>query len=171
MRGLLAFVPEGETVAEVLSGQILMNPPSGGKIPAVLTVNIQFSPREVAESFDYGVNVRLIRYDPAYQVLTRHKGMTAMSLVAIPPSSTLALDAAHKIIKPSGPAVHSVKFDFMLDASQLPSGTKITAAITVVPELAPMEIFAAVATVPAAPAPTGRFIIIVRIRFAQDLVA
>jgi len=78
-----------------------------------------------------------------------------MSLVAIPPSSTLFIDAANKIIKPSGPAVHSVKFDFMLDATQLPSGTKITAAITVVPELAQTETFAAIASVPAAPAPAG----------------
>jgi hypothetical protein len=143
-----------KTVAEIIQGTITFGTPAAGRWPITLVVEIRFRQREIDEALSYGVNVALLKYDPAVQILTRHKGIQAMSLVSIPINANLALPTLgrrSRIIRPTDTMVRKIQFDFTMSLTAVPAGTQIHAVMTVVPEICETENFATAATVPAAP--------------------
>ena len=124
-------------MAEIVQGNLSIDPPIGGRVPIILFVEVLFTQREVDEKLNYGLNVMLLRHDPpTVQVFTRRTGMTAMS-VAYVPDISLKLPATGKsqmLIQPAGVAPQKVRFDFTVAKAALPAGTQIHAVMTIVPE-------------------------------------
>ena len=135
-------------MADVKSVSLVLNDPTNGVVGANVVVVTRFSQREMDEGFDYGVNVMVVRDLPDSTLITRHAGMTAMTVTIVPPSliSGLAAMSASKVIKPTDPDV-TTRFLIENTDQAWPTGSKLLAVVTVVPEIAETMKFSATAVV------------------------
>jgi hypothetical protein len=137
-------------MAGIKSITLNVTSPVAGKVNAHVEVVLEFSPRELRENMDYGVNLVVLKYFADVSLFTRHKGMTAMELHTIPQNAVVDLKAAFPgpaVIKPTAASV-TLPFDVDNTDVEWPSGTTLQAIVTVVPEIAEMVNFSNFSSVP-----------------------
>lgn len=123
-------------MADIVGVSLVLTRPGNGAVGANVVVETKFSQREIHDNLDYGVNVAVVRDIPNTTLITRHVGMTAMHLDIIPPvhAGDLAGTSTRKVIKPLAGTVIT-GFRLENTAQAWPSGMKLKAVVTVVPEI------------------------------------
>ena len=139
-------------MAGIKSITLNVTSPVAGKVNVHVEVVLEFSPRELRENMDYGVNLVVLKYFADVSLFTRHKGMTAMELHTIPQNAVVDLKAAFPgtgpaVIKPTAASV-TLPFDVGNTDEAWPSGTELQAVVTLVPEIAEMVNFSNFSSVP-----------------------
>ena len=126
-------------MAGIKSITLNVTSPVAGKVNAHVEAVLEFSPRELRENMDYGVNLVVLKYFADVSLFTRHKGITAMELHTIPQRvvNPKAAFPGPAVIKPTAASV-TLPFDVDNTDVEWPSGTTLQAIVTVVPEIAEM---------------------------------
>ena len=98
-------------MATIVDHQLSFEAPDlDGMVRTVARLKLKFSAREVAEDFDYRVDVRLIRRKPGTEYVTMPKGDGAMHLVSIPADPKMLISGGSVTTKPTNAQVEVEMF-------------------------------------------------------------
>lgn len=133
-------------MGQITSVELTVSGPVSGMVKAHVDVVIVFSQREISENMDYGVNLCAFLYDPDVSVFPGHK---AMDVAIVPPHAAGQMETGfdRKTIKPVAQSV-MVSLDAYNSDTAWPSGSKLQAVVTVVPEISETVNFSSVMPVP-----------------------
>lgn len=123
-------------MASVQRSQITFGKDGAGRDIAIVSVTVEFTPREVQENFRYAVNPILLKVIPDVTVIATHNGYSATSVQTIPQNQHVNtfVGTTREFIQPNGNNTVSVDVNILVDLVDL-GGASVNAIIKVVPEV------------------------------------
>lgn len=120
-------------MAGVIATVLTLAAVAGAPHHATVDVTVGFTPREIADKYNYAINIQIFKFKPEYSIVLTHRKYDAIHAFTIPESADSYLGIVTKQIQPDGNPTMTVRIETDL-ATEPASNDQVQAIVSVVPE-------------------------------------